>query len=1400
MPKTKYPNQIDSPQELPIVRDNIFEIGSDAINSLRSAIIQIEKTLGINPQGDIGQSLNDRISKSLDSSGNLKREAINSLGVLISPVSDDQVSDVAAIKESKLKLDYPTKILGSQVSYLSSLISEISNKVNELSTKLSAHLSKEATNRHAALSISTTSISNVTSSSAIKSLDASNVQSVLENIFSSHINYDGSNISEENSSHKASQVFFDKSNVSNISNSDVQGAIEDLSNVISAGSFEHQDLMHSNGYARSSYIYDPSNLEYGSVISDASVLDISSNDGSKPYFQALLQTQLDIPTLALTVGDIVELTINSVVKEYEIYEVLYNSTLDKIIGFNLFGLQASDYSSVSAKIFLRRYRSYNSLGFLATARQKANLSSSDIVQIINPDSAFIITKELNAEKISSSNRYINIKVDGQEFNFDLYNPHIDKQSIDSVLKSFNEKVDVLNLPILAYRIDFEEGRSEIVISHNISSADVASSSLKVIRVDDSIDSLGLAYLESKVIYGQIGSSYYISGIKHTGLLKKLDSSTLSIAKGSNRIESSASNIDFLSYNLKKGDIVNIYESSFSSYEVEEVTSSYITVNSRQLPTGWSSTIDAVRCIVYENSCLVNSLEFKNVATSVGSSLIDVFMNSERRISINLVAEQESASLSSTSLYSIVDFVNIKKSTSTVLNFETTTDSCVNIWLDDSSSVAKIVGDFNYVWLKSNLNNLECKFYIKNKSDLYNYVSLNGGTASANIFFSEEINTESHIIISRALYSNFLGKFDAGIYGSSFSSKLNFGNLSKKDISTDFKRILTEMPISELRSSGVIFGLKVLSVSDTFEVTISDGTCYVVGKRFDLSFSKTVGSGIDHSLYDKFYIGIDSNGNVVFSTPDSSCSYPWSEENIIPLATIEKHSYGIDIIDQRLFIDQLDLKILNSITVSPQRGMAHFEDLRDAIKYAKRFSELYKKSDIPEIKLKAGTHRVYSELTTTSTYFVWLANISSGTSNEDRTAFYNNLITKGLCLDFPIKIIGEGSSSKVEQVIKVTFANTTLFFSGCISILGSKFDVSNDYTSVSHDNFTTGNIFLSDFSISVGGISLFDVVNQVDSTYYPFKLIFSNLNFEDNSTDSLSASIGSYYSGILFEELSDITNYKGNATITNCSFYNGSVISFEPIGTSSSVRYKHISMIGNGTTNSSGLSNPATSVVASFPVENDITELGTLTISSLAATKTDRIAANLLVGKSLTAEDYNYISTKTLKINVPLKNMLVDDIVWLRVWSSGATIATEGALSLNTPTVVLLNGTWYVSFNVEDSIRYQVIKYIRLNLNIPSSSSPPTSTEFSVELLGSPVRSDLMDSITSLYSVNYTASRFPGFGHRTSSEDISFPYTPTEDIITHVLKISYISGDQYILIQGISFIYETTNVEKSLNII
>ena len=74
--KSKYPNKIDTSKELEIFKDNLTELRSNIFNAYRSAIIQIEKTLGVNPNGAEGQSLAARLNQSLDDQGNIKKENI----------------------------------------------------------------------------------------------------------------------------------------------------------------------------------------------------------------------------------------------------------------------------------------------------------------------------------------------------------------------------------------------------------------------------------------------------------------------------------------------------------------------------------------------------------------------------------------------------------------------------------------------------------------------------------------------------------------------------------------------------------------------------------------------------------------------------------------------------------------------------------------------------------------------------------------------------------------------------------------------------------------------------------------------------------------------------------------------------------------------------------------------------------------------------------------------------------------------------------------------------------------------------------------------------------------------------------------------------------------------------
>ena len=118
MGKSKYPNKLDTSIEIPAVRDNIVEVGSDVLNSLRSAIFNIERTLGINPQGAAGNTVSSRLDRAIDGNGNILKEALDKAGLLSGPIVNSDVSKAAGIDESKLKLNYPTNMLQDEISQI----------------------------------------------------------------------------------------------------------------------------------------------------------------------------------------------------------------------------------------------------------------------------------------------------------------------------------------------------------------------------------------------------------------------------------------------------------------------------------------------------------------------------------------------------------------------------------------------------------------------------------------------------------------------------------------------------------------------------------------------------------------------------------------------------------------------------------------------------------------------------------------------------------------------------------------------------------------------------------------------------------------------------------------------------------------------------------------------------------------------------------------------------------------------------------------------------------------------------------------------------------------------------------------------------------------------------------
>src|SRR5690606_28854978 len=135
---SNYPNSIDDDITLPPVYDNIVEVGADAIQAIRSAIIAIEEELGINPAGSMS-SIADRLDVSLNANGTIKPSAIAGLGLVVLPITNDQVSPTAEIDESKLNLTYTTQALYNLFANLDASVNILNNFNSITGIKVEPH-------------------------------------------------------------------------------------------------------------------------------------------------------------------------------------------------------------------------------------------------------------------------------------------------------------------------------------------------------------------------------------------------------------------------------------------------------------------------------------------------------------------------------------------------------------------------------------------------------------------------------------------------------------------------------------------------------------------------------------------------------------------------------------------------------------------------------------------------------------------------------------------------------------------------------------------------------------------------------------------------------------------------------------------------------------------------------------------------------------------------------------------------------------------------------------------------------------------------------------------------------------------------------------------------------------
>lgn len=1269
MSKSNYPSRIDTSVEIPAVRDNILEVASSTINSLRSAVFQIERTLGINPHGSVGNTVAERLNQVLDGNGNILKEALDRANVLSGPILDSDIARSAAIKESKLDLNFSTSYLYQQLTTLDSIVDELSSQLNSLNSTVSAHVYEGSVNRHAATAISIEQSAAAPSSTASLAIGSDDVQSVIEDIYNSHILYDGSDISSDNASHTAEQIYFDGSNTALISSGSVQTALDDLSSIVSNSSSQHQDEMHTNGMLRHGKIGTVDDVNYGLVAIDES--DISFSKQGNTSSSRISTITFDDPllsSLAVPIkGDIISIESGDSTVDYEI-ESLSTDIDGKFQSVNVYGVFKDDSNGGDVATITKSVRVVSNItSLLVGIQEDASLSSAKRIQVANPNSVKVVTSNILPSAITATNRYFNISIDGAaSVQIDSFTNGVN-QTIDSIIRRINEQCIEQHLNILAFRIDLDDRKSEMAIVHNLPDTEDIKHTLTISRSDGAIDLLGFSQFEDQPVYCNFGTKYFIQGIQLTGLLNKLNATSLAFIAGSNDISITVdSTIDLVDSGIIAGDILTISgsQSDDGSYIISEVTSSTLTISSDNLPSGFLSDSGSdCTFYIYESCASMDSITFSEVDDSFGNMLIDVMIDQNQYIYLDKRMEYEAILTDGgdESLLTITDFAgkieaNIQLSIATSISGDWLTLSLnggPTQYVNSSSS------DERYVKLQSGTTDIELTVHLSDVQALIAKVT-DDGDLTTTVYCFPGANPDLNLFIARLNYGAFAGRVIGGESSPRSISLLNKGTVSERDISSSAFRILSHQPISDTRTNGVIKGLIVSNASiegSLYKFSISHGVAYINGRRLSISAINNYITDINANDFDKFYIYIDEYGNVRTLRPTDNCGAALSASDACIIASVENYNITpLSIFDLRLFINDIDLKLLNSISVSPHTGMGHFSSIPDAIKYAKRFSELFPNVGVPSVHIKSGTYNIdlvhdFSD----QLYADWVSGGGAYT-----TDFYDKQIASGIWIDFPIILHGEGESS----IISMTNSFEFLDSANNLTVRGGIFIPGYDFRSsvMPTDVLTSGRITIKNLKLDNSYIDIMDAsIQNTDSEYINTYVDISNVIFDiDDSAeyyDSIDAGKGQVC--VIIDEVGDNATIKGNICISGCNIINSYIRIDAPS------RVANISILNN---TCNGAPGDSTSYLlygniydlADAGSETNINIFGNICLNDPDANGVsgpylvngidppewgDRISRDLLVGNnitagnSVTASSYIYASTKTKSKLYTAMNML-----------------------------------------------------------------------------------------------------------------------------------------------------------------
>jgi hypothetical protein len=1125
MAKSKYPQELDTSVEIPSVRDNITEIGSDVINSIRDAIFKIERTLGINPQGATGNTVATRLSGVIDENGNILSDALSQANVLSGPIIDADVSRVASIRESKLKLDFPTTLLQNEISIINSELENIVSSLEEISVKLSIHLNPAALNRHSGVSISIASADVIASDIASLSLAAGTLQDIIETLYSSHVNYTGTNISSTNNSHLSSQIFFNNENTSDIIFSgSVQGAIEDLAAIESVGFRNALLNLHSNGRVRSGSITDgfEGNLTGTVLLASTSVSFTQTGGLSRSIFNLDTASSLSEEILEYDVLTLSGSTIDEDNRDYQISSITLNGS-DELISVEIYGNIASDStSSLIISISKNTYVSYNEVGFSSVVRPRSNKTNTPDIQIANPDSATIISVGIRAESITADAHTFDISIDGgTPITIDTYNATLLKQNLNSVISKINDQFVDQHLNAIAYK---SRGRGcfEMAISHNVPnfSGDTTNRTIQISlgSANDGTSTLGLSSVLDFEIEGSSGNSLNLNGLllNSFGLIKQFSDATIAIVPGT--LTLSLFSGSFFGEGVRVGDLVVIDGSDDptddGSYRVESINGDVVNLDLAGSSFNGALSVGA-QVLFIRASAPIGELTFTEIASVDGTILFDVFMTENKDIHYTKRLEVD-GSLSNGSFTGTVSDV----SRNFILSGQTSTLNVDTAGLATLTGPDLLTGAAVFVGATGR--------YEIFAADQLSFITIEVNSLGppiiaqqVTIYGFDEIGKNNYHL-SRGGFSTILGRVlgessDPGV--PVMVDKRNSGTADVTIIGESFIERYIEGPRNELRGSGVIRGCEVSNpIIDTVGATfqtfdVSAGIIVVGGIRYE--FPGLEQFRIDTG--DTYYVAFDRFGCIIAEpiTADPVSGEPVSpffDQEIATLSVVINDGVIASNTDLRLFVDNLDYKLISDITVSQDQRFGHFTDIKKAVDYARRFSEMFPNiKRKPSVTIKEGSHQVSEQI----------------------------------LVDFDLTIRGVGRNTRI--VKSGTFAEGTVLTSfDNIDIGTAVFLIGGGQNSNAADinrGVTISDLVYNTASSTLSGVGCFLALTQDISLANNNHFIFENINMiGPSSIDGASAEpdkIGEYFLIVGKQDPTLLTptagTIMGNFTVNNCYF-------------------------------------------------------------------------------------------------------------------------------------------------------------------------------------------------------------------------------------------------------------------------